>query len=235
MTPRTSPVVAIVPARGGSRRIPRKNVRPFRGVPLLARTLATAAASGLFDRIVVSTDDDEVARIAEDAGADVPFRRPDSLADDRTPTAPVVTHAILALEDESARIDRVCVIYPTAVFTTTEDLRATAEHLVPTVDYVVPCVPFSTPIERGFLRRADGTCDLRWPEHRSTRTQDLPTTFHDAGQFYWGRRDAWVDAIPVFAPTTHLHPLPAWRVQDIDTPDDWRRAELLHAMLDDLP
>lgn len=229
------PVVAIVPARGGSKRVPRKNVRPFRGVPLLARTLGTVLATGLFDRVIVSTDDDEVARVADDAGAEVPFRRPAALADDHTPTAPVVAHAIEVLEQAGGgRLGTVCTIYPTAVLVTDADLRGAAALLGEQhdVDYVVPCAPFPAPVERGLRRRSDGSCELLAPEHRTTRTQDLPVTYHDAGQFYWGRRDAWVGKVPVFGPTTQLYPLPAWRIQDIDTLEDWQRAELLHQLLE---
>lgn len=225
------PVVAVVPARGGSKRIPRKNVRPFHGTPLVARTLAAARQSRLFDRIVVSTDDEEIARVATDAGVEVPFLRPPELAGDHAATPPVVEHAIQTLEASGPRLARVCVIYPGAVFTTEEDLTASQELLVEGVDYVVPVVSFPAPLERALRMGPQGTARMVAPEHHQTRTQDLEPAYHDAGQFYWGTRDAWVGRVPVFHETTRLYPVPRWRVQDIDTPEDWERAELLHEAL----
>jgi pseudaminic acid cytidylyltransferase len=226
--------VALVPARGGSRRIPRKNVRLFRGVPLLARTVTMLVEAGLFDRVVVSTDDDEIAAIAADAGAEVPFVRPAELAGDHAGTREVVVHAIEALEaTDGTAIGEVCVVYPAAVFTTADDLRTSLERLrASDAEFVMSASTFPAPIQRAFRRTADGHLEMLWPEHASTRSQDLEECYHDAGQFYWGRRDAWLSAGSVLTARTLLHVLPRWRVQDIDTPEDWTRGELLHEIIE---
>lgn len=224
--------MAIVPARGGSKRIPRKNIRPFLGEPLLARTLRNLRDATLFDRIVVSTDDEEIAGVARQAGGEVPFERPYDLAGDHAATQPVVAHAILELGLE--RDAEVCVVYPAAVFTTIDDLRTTIELLrsSPGAAYVAVATGFGAPIQRALRRRRDGTCEMVWPEHRRTRSQDLEEFYHDAGQFYWGRAGAWIDDEPMFAGTTLLHVVPRWRTQDIDDLEDWALAELLFELLD---
>jgi pseudaminic acid cytidylyltransferase len=226
--------LALVPARGGSRRIPRKNVRPFRGVPLLARTVSTLLDAGLFERVVVSTDDDEIAAIASDAGAEVPFRRPAELADDHAGTREVVAHAIETLEAaDGTRLGAVCVAYPAAVFITADDLRTALALLEdPEAEFVLAATTFAAPIQRAFRRAEHGRLEMLWPEHATTRSQDLEECYHDAGQLYWGRRDAWLGAGSVLTARTLLHVLPRWRVQDIDTPEDWTRAELLHEVLE---
>jgi pseudaminic acid cytidylyltransferase len=228
-----APVVAIVPARGGSKRIPRKNIRPFRGIPLLERVVLTLRSSGLFDRIVVSTDDDEIASIGTAAGAEAPFRRPPELSDDRTGARPVIIHAIEAIEAELGRaLGPTCIVYPTAVFVTIEDLASSLETLGTTEsEFVFSAVEFDAPVQRALVRLADGSCAPMWSQHIGTRTQDLEPTYHDAGQFYWGQRDAWLAGRPVFESRSQMCILPRWRVQDIDTPDDWARAELIHRLL----
>ncbi|MEA3510180.1 MAG: pseudaminic acid cytidylyltransferase [Actinomycetota bacterium] len=228
-------IVAIVPARGGSKRIPRKNIRPFRGTPLLVRTIQTLRQADLFDRIVVSTDDEEVAAIGVEAGAEVPFRRPANLADDHTGARPVIVHAIETLEAASGdQLGPVCIVYPTAVFVGPDDLREGLAQLEESeAEFVFSAVAYDAPIQRALRRRTDGTCELMWPEHTLTRSQDLEEAYHDAGQFYWGRREAWLSGKPVFAAKSLFHVLPRWRVQDIDTQDDWTRAELIHRLLGD--
>ena len=227
------PIVAIIPARGGSKRIPRKNIRSFRGTPLLERTIQTLQQTNLFDRIVVSTDDDEIANIAVAAGAEVPFLRPAELAGDHTGARPVIIHAIESLESaDQSVLGPVCIVYPTAVFVTQEDLRQSLGRLVTSsADFVFSAARFDAPIQRALRTLDDGTCELMWPEHTLTRSQDLEEAYHDAGQFYWGRRDAWLAGHPVFAGNALLHVLPRWRVQDIDTEEDWNRAELIHRMI----
>jgi pseudaminic acid cytidylyltransferase len=221
--------VAIIPARGGSKRIPRKNARPFLGVPLIVRTLQVVRASGVFDRVVVSTDDGEVAALARDAGAEVPFRRPPRLSDDHTGTRPVIQHAIRQLEAASGtQLGLVCAIYVTAVFMTADDLvRARRLLLDDSAAFVFTATSFPAPIQRALRRLPDGSCEMFQPEHRHTRSQDLEGAYHDAGQFYWGTRDAWLSDLPTFGPHSRLFVLPRWRVQDIDTPEDWQHAELI--------
>ena len=226
--------VAVIPARGGSKRIPRKNVRPFLGVPLIIRTLQVIEASGLFDRVVVSTDDDEVAALARGAGAEVPFRRPAALADDLTGTRPVIQHAIGELErDQDGSLGLVCCVYATAAFVTSEDLIEARELLMETAaSFVFTATTFPAPIQRALRRLPDGSCEMLDPQHRFTRSQDLEEAYHDAGQFYWGTRDAWLGDEPTFGPSSRLFVLPRWRVQDIDTPEDWHRAELMMRAVD---
>lgn len=222
--------LAVIPARGGSKRIPRKNIRSFAGRPMIGHAIAAAWGSGLFDRIVVSTDDEEIAAIAASLGAEVPFTRPAKLADDHTPTVPVVTHAIQACRALGWAAEQVCCIYPGVPFLQSSDLQAALAVLEQGADYAFPVTPFPSAIQRALRREADGSTRPFFPEFAATRTQDLPPAFHDAGQFYWGRAEAWLAGLNI-----HLHGrtivIPEWRVVDIDTPDDWDRAELLHRAL----
>jgi pseudaminic acid cytidylyltransferase len=231
--PDSSATLAVIPARGGSKRIPRKNIKPFLGVPLLARTIGLLQSAEVFDRIIVTTDDDEIAAVAEQAGADVPFRRPAELSGDRAITAPVIEHAVRVMDEKGFRADYVCCVYPAAVLARVDDVRAALAILAdePKLDYVFAGTSFPYPIQRALRRAPDGTSLMFWPEHAKTLSQDLEPAFHDAGQFYWGRRDAWLEQRPVFSPTSHLFVLPRYRVQDIDTPEDWDRAELLFQLL----
>lgn len=229
------PTVAVVPARGGSKRIPRKNIRPFRGTPLLVRTINLLRQSKIFDRIVISTDDTEIAEMAVAAGAEAPFLRPAELADDHTGARPVIIHAIETLETQSgAKLGPVCIVYPTAVFIEPHDLQESLAQLQSgPIEFVFSAAGFDAPIQRALRVGPDGICELMWPEHTLTRSQDLEEAYHDAGQFYWGYRDAWLAGKPVFQSRSLLHVLPRWRVQDIDTEEDWQRAELIHRMLSD--
>ena len=225
--------LAVIPARGGSKRIPRKNIRLFLGVPLIARTIAVLQNSGVFARIVVSTDDEDVAAIATAAGAEVPFRRPADLATDTATTLPVIAHAVGALEALGWRGSFVCCAYPAAVLSRPEDYQAAMKLMAAPspADYVFTATSFPAPIQRAFRRNADGGTEMFWPEHRDTRSQDLEPAFHDAGQFYLGRRDAWVNGRPIFSAASRMLELPRYRVQDIDTEEDWLRAELLFRIL----
>lgn len=224
--------MCIIPARGGSKRIPRKNIKPFRGVPLISRTIGTMRASDCFDRVVVSTDDDEIAKIARAAGAEVPFLRPAELSDDTTGTGAVIRHAIAELEAEGPSPDFVCLVYPGAVFVTVDDICASFEQLTGSdVDYVFAATEFAAPIQRALRVDEAGRAAPVWPEHLMTRSQDLEPRFHDTGQFYWGRRAAWVAAVPVMTGTSEIYEIPNWRVHDIDTPDDWRRGEILFDLI----
>jgi pseudaminic acid cytidylyltransferase len=229
------PTVAIVPARGGSKRIPKKNIRPFRGTPLLERTIRMLGKAGVFDRIIVSTDDEEIASLAIDAGAEVPFRRPAALADDHAGARPVIIHAIEALElDAGLDLGPVCIVYPAAVFIGPADIRDALAALEGSdADFVFAAALYDAPVQRALRRRADGTCEPMWSEHTLVRSQDLEPAYHDTGQFYWGRREAWLTGRPVFESNALMYELPRWRVQDIDTPDDWARAELIHRLIGD--
>jgi pseudaminic acid cytidylyltransferase len=222
--------VAVIPARGGSKRIPRKNVRPFAGRPMIAWPLAAAAAADCFDRIVVSTDDPEIAEIARAHGAETPFVRPADLAGDHTATQPVIAHAIEALG--LAPDIAVCCIYPTAPFLEAEDLvRGLARLHRGDATFVLPVTPYPFPIQRAVRRDADGRIAMFQPEAFATRSQDLEEACHDAGQFYWATARTWASGVPIFGDGAVGLDVPPHRVQDIDTPDDWRRAELMYAAL----
>jgi N-acylneuraminate cytidylyltransferase len=223
----------VVPARGGSKRIPRKNIRPFVGIPMLTRAIAVLQAAMLFDDIIVSTDDDEIAKVAMSAGARVPFRRPAELAGDFTGTLPVIAHAIREMETQSVLSDVVCCAYPAAVLARPSDFRAARAMLdAKGTDYVFAATSFAFPIQRALRKISGGFCEMCWPEHRGTRSQDLEPTFHDAGQFYFGMRDSWLEARPIFGPRSKMLELPRYRVQDIDTPEDWIRAETIFRLLE---
>lgn len=231
-TDKSAPVcVAIIPARGGSKRIPGKNIRPFAGRPMIEYAVALALSSGLFARVVVSTDSDDVATLAELAGAEVPFRRPAELADDHATTAAVLEHALGAI-DARAHYDYACCIYPATPFTTPEDLR---DGLACVADggaaSSFAVTGFAAPIWRAMERRPDGSLTLVWPEHRDTRSQDLPETFHDAGQFYWVPVADFLAAPVLLTDGSRGVIFERWRAHDIDTEEDWVRAEAIYQTL----
>lgn len=219
--------IAVIPARGGSKRIPRKNIRPFLGSPLITYPIRTLLGSGLFDHVLVTTDDDEVAAVAEGAGALVPFRRSPELSDDFTPTAPVVLDAIVRTEELMGRtVGDVCVAYPAAVFVTTQHLTDALVVLHQTdVDVVMTAAEFPAPIRRAWRRNADGSAEMIWPEFNLTRSQDLEPAYFDAGQFYWWSRAARMHTQEGSPSRYGLFELPADQVCDIDTLNDWTRAE----------
>lgn len=224
--------VAIIPARGGSKRIPRKNIKPFAGKPIISYSIDAARQSGLFDRIVVSTDDEEIAEMACGYGAEVPFIRPKELSDDHTATIPVIAHAIRTLEKEGTAIETACCIYATAPFIRVCDLIDAHEALQKyNKGYAFPVTTFPFPIFRSVERDDEGNIRMFWPEHFATRSQDLPEAYHDVGQFYWGTRDAWLEGKQIFSDAATTIVLPRHLVQDIDTPEDWDQAELMHRAL----
>lgn len=224
--------IAVIPARGGSKRIPRKNLRNFCGQPMLAWPLQAAQDSGLFQRIIVSTDDEEIAALAQQLGGEVPFRRPPALADDHTPTQPVIQHAIETLQAQGQTIDAVCCLYATAPFVRASDLRAGRQLIDdPAISYAFAATRFGFPIQRAFFLDEAGQPQMFQPEHALTRSQDLPEAYHDAGQFYWARSSTWLAGGAIFGPQARPVLLPAERVQDIDTEADWQRAEALMQVL----
>jgi len=223
--------IAVIPARGGSKRIPRKNIKSFYGKPMIGYAIEAALTSKVFDRVIVSTDDVEIAAVAKAHGAELPFIRPPELADDHTPTVPVIAHAILACDELGWGIEDVCCIYPCVPFISSDDLCTALELLVSTeAHYLFPVTGFPSPVQRALRRLPDGSVRPFQPEHATTRTQDLEPGYFDAGQFYWGRKSAWLDGLNIHLNGTTLV-IPEWRVVDIDTPADWERAELLYASL----
>lgn len=220
--------IAIIPARGGSKRIPRKNIKPFCDKPMIAWSIEAAKASDLFDRIIVSTDDVEIAKVSKHWGAEVPFMRPAELSNDHAATTEVIAHATQWALDQSLDVDAICCIYATAPFIQVDDLkRGLAALESGDWAYAFTVTDFAAPIFRSFKQNADGGIEMFYPEHFLTRSQDLPAALHDAGQFYWGRPSAWLEGKRIF--DRHSIPvlIPRWRVQDIDTQDDWERAEIV--------
>lgn len=221
--------VAIIPARGGSKRIPRKNLLPFDGVPMIVRSIRTVLDSGLFDQVVVSTDDAEIAEVALAHGAQVPFMRPAALADDFTGTAAVIEHALQQL----SAFDYACCVYATAPLLQVRYLREGFELLERHLDksFAFSVCDFGFPVQRALTLDGQGALTALYPEFRNTRSQDLPEAFQDAGQFYWGRSEAWLRGEVLYSPASLPVMLPRHLVQDIDTPQDWKRAEYLYAAL----
>ena len=224
--------LCVIPARGGSKRIPRKNVRPFGGRPMIAWSIDAARRSGCFARIVVSTDDEEIAAVARAHGAETPFMRPAALADDHAGTMAVMAHAVAALEAEGERPGRVCCLYATAPLVRPGDLARGRDAMAGDIDYALAVAAFPSPIERALRVSPEGRATMIDPARYATRSQDLEPAYHDAGQFYWGRAAAWREGRPFYGRAPAAIVLPAERVQDIDTPEDWRRAEALVRLLD---
>jgi N-acylneuraminate cytidylyltransferase len=220
--------LAVIPARGGSKRIPRKNIKPFAGLPMIAWSIQAAIKSACFDRIIVSTDDDEIAQTALDNGAEVPFIRPEELSNDHIGIIPVVAHAITWQNTHSSSASQVCCIFATAPFIRAEDLQQGLNVLLETgADYAFSVTSYAFPIQRAIRITPKNRVEMFYPEYFNTRSQDLEKTWHDAGQFYWGQANAWLNHKPLFAPTAAPVPLPRVRVQDIDTPEDWEHAEIM--------
>ena len=225
--------VAIIPARGGSSRIARKNLKPFRGEPIIAHSIRAALRSELFDRVVVSTDDQEIAEVARAHGAEVPFVRPAALADDHATTAAVMVHALSTLQEQGCRAEFACCIYATAPLLQVKYLREGLSLLQasPERSFAFSVCGFGFPVQRALGLTASGGLAPLYPQYRETRSQDLPPAFQDAAQFYWGRSEAWLDGEVLFSERSVPVILPRHLVQDIDTEEDWRRAEFLYTAL----
>jgi len=224
--------LAVIPARGGSKRIPRKNIKMFCGKPMIAWSIEAALQSGCFDQVIVSTDDAEIAEVARQHGAQVPFDRPTALSDDHTGTIPVIGHAIEWFLAHGQTPSQVCCLYATAPFVSPDDLRRGLAVLTETgSDYAFSVTSYAFPIQRAIRLTADNRVAMFNTEHFNTRSQDLEDAYHDAGQFYWGRAEAWLQGRVIFGPTAVPVILPRHRVQDIDTPEDWTRAEWLFKAL----
>ena len=218
--------LAVIPARGGSKRIPRKNIKQFGGLPMIAWPIRAALQSECFDRIIVSTDDQEIAEIARSHGAEVPFIRPAELSGDHAGTIPVIAHATQWQNQYGANTNQVCCIYATAPFVQSGDIRRGLEILQNTgAEYAFSVTSYAFPIQRAIRITAEQRVEMFEPKRFNTRSQDLEEAWHDAGQFYWGKAQAWLNAKPVFSLDAAPVPLPRHRVQDIDTPEDWERAE----------
>jgi pseudaminic acid cytidylyltransferase len=217
--------IAVMPARGGSKRIPRKNIKEFCGKPMIAWAITTALESRLFDHVIVSTDDEEIAAISRKWGAETPFSRPAELADDLTPTVPVIAHAVKACLDQAWEVEYACCIYPCAPFLQADDLIIAFDLLQKNnADFVYPVTEYAHPIQRAMRQLPSGQMQFISPENELTRTQDLEKSYHDSGQFYWGRASAWLEHKRMHTDGLGMR-IPSWRAVDIDSMDDWKRAE----------
>ncbi len=224
--------VAVITARGGSKRIPRKNIKDFCGKPMIAYPIEAAKVSRLFERIIVSTDDAEIVEVAKSHGAEVPFLRPESLSDDYTGTTEVVAHAVEWMQNEGWNPKAVCCIYATAPFIQVEDLSKSLKLFESgNWQFVFAATTFASPIFRSFKVAKNGSVQMFFPEHFESRSQDLPEAMHDAGQFYWGRPEAWLQKKHIFGHHSTVVTLPRWLVQDIDSIEDWARAELIWELI----
>ena len=219
--------IAIIPARGGSKRIQRKNIKDFAGQPMIAYAIMVAKLSGLFEHIVVSTDDEEIAAIANQWGAETPFVRPVELANDYTATVPVIAHGINACYALNWVFDNVCCIYPGVPFLQIEDIKAGFLLFVESAeDYCFSVTEYPSAVQRALKHLGNGKMQPLYPQYEQTRTQDLEQAYHDAGQFYWGKAAGWLHNQNIQSSGVG-YVIPNWRVVDIDTPEDWIRAERL--------
>jgi pseudaminic acid cytidylyltransferase len=222
--------LAVIPARGGSKRIPGKNIKAFLGKPIIAYSIEMALKSNCFDKVIVSTDSEEIAETAKAYRAEVPFVRPEELADDFAGTLPVIAHAVKCFQQNKIHLDLVCCIYPTAPLLQISYLQQGMEAMIkdPSLQYAFAACEYKYPIFRAFRLNEHNRPEMFFPENFSKRSQDLDKAYHDAGQFYWGRPEAFLQELPVFNHYSAPIILPHYLVQDIDTADDWKRAELLY-------
>lgn len=225
--------IAVIPARGGSKRILHKNIRNFFGKPIIAYSIEAALATNLFESVIVTTDDEQIAEVARSFGATTPFRRPAELSDDVTGTTPVIKHALQWFLEAGYKVTKVCGLYATAPFVTAKDLKKgyTALEQAPAA-FSLTTYPF--PIFRSLKQNTNKTVSLFWPEHIKTRSQDLPEAYHDCGQFYWATTEFLMADKEFMEGEAIGIPIPRHRVQDIDTEEDWIRAEAMYRALKEL-
>lgn len=224
--------IAVIPARGGSKRIPRKNIRAFCGKPIIAYSITAAQQTGLFDQIVVSTDDEEIASVARGFGATTPFVRPKEISDDFTGTNAVVKHAVAWFNARAHDVTHACCLYATAPLMQAQFIAEGYEALSRSdAAFAFSVTSYAFPIQRALRITPEGRVDAIYPEHRMTRSQDLEHAYHDAGQFYWGTARAFLEDMPLFASQSIGVILPRHLVQDIDTLEDWQQAELMYGSI----
>ena len=223
--------ICIIPARGGSKRIPHKNIKKFNGKPIIAYSIEAAIKSKCFDEVVVSTDDDQIAEVAKNYGASLPFVRPKKLSNDFTETLPVIKHAIKFLNKDKP-IKYVCCLYATAPFIQSKVIKNAFEQLINTgAEYCFSVSSFSFPIQRALKITNEKRLKMLYPENAKIRSQDLEKTYQDAGQFYWGSVDAFINESMIFSEISSPYILPSYLVQDIDTHEDWIQAEIMYDVL----
>lgn len=223
--------VAIVLARGGSKRLPRKNIRPFHGRPILYYPVNAAIKCGLFDEVIVSTDDEEIAAIAGAVGCNTVIKRPEMLANDTATTAQAMRHAVQFLTDHGAALEHVCCLYPCTPMVRYQDLLEGFERLIESGKaYVFSIARYAPDIHRALMRWDDGSVRPVWAQFRNTPTQDLEPRYYDAGQWYWGTAAAWLNEVPIHDSWSIGHLLPRERAIDIDTQADWDLAWAVYAL-----
>lgn len=222
--------LAIITARGGSKRIPRKNIKEFCGKPILCYSIAAAVESGVFEEVMVSTDDEEIAEVARNAGAVVPFFRSAENAGDYASTDDVIMEVLRAYQKIGRQFEAFCCIYPTAPFLSAQRIRGAME-LLDKADSVMPVVPFSYPPQRGLVINEKGFVEREFPQYAAARSQDLPKIYHDCGQFYACRTEAFLKAGTTDVERLLPLVLDELEVQDIDTPEDWALAEMKYRLL----
>lgn len=224
--------IAIIPARGGSKRIPNKNINLFHGKPIIAYAIENAIHSKLFDEVFVSTDNEKIAEIAKNLGADVPVLRSEANADDYATTSDVLVEVLEHYQKINKEVDSACCIYPTTPLLSAADLIAADRVFIRNnFDVLLSCVAYDFPIQRAFELTEASTVQLREPQHINERSQDLPKTYHDAGAFYFFSVKPFLENKSLWLGNIGAYPLPESKVQDIDTPEDWTRAELKYQLL----
>ena len=224
--------ICVIPARGGSKRIPRKNIKTFNGKPIIAYSIEAALASSCFEKVIVSTDDEEISEVAKDFGAEVPFIRPVEISNDFAATNPVISHAVDWMENQGNLINHVCCLYATAPFIEPNSIsNAYKKFKAMKADFCFSVTSFPFPIQRAIKINKSGKVGLFKPEHFLSRSQDLEEAYHDAGQFYWGTKQAFNIDISLLSEVVIPYILPRHLVQDIDSPEDWTRAEIMHQVI----
>lgn len=223
--------LAVIPARGGSKRIPRKNVRNFAGKPIITYSIQAAVESGCFAEVMVSTDDKEIAQISEQYGAKIPFFRSEQNSDDYSTIADVIVEVLESYEKIGTKFEYFCCLLPTAPFVTAKRLKEGLALIQSSgADSVVPVTRFGYPIQRALKIEKDGALKMFWPENYPKRSQDLEPSFHDVGQFYWGKADVLKQTLRLFTENSRPLIIPESEVQDIDSEEDWKIAELKFQM-----
>ena len=224
-------ILCIIPARGGSKRIPRKNIKPFMGKPIIAYSIEAALKSGVFDDVMVSTDDEEIAVVARQYGATVPFLRSAVTSNDYATTVDVLLEVINRYKEQGKVFDTICCLYSTAPFVTSERLREASSQISDTVDACFTIVQYSYPIQRSLRINDSDYVEMKYPEHLKNRTQDLEKVYHDAGQFYFIKTDVLIQEKTVWCKRTAPLILSELEVQDLDTLTDWQLAEMKYQLL----
>lgn len=223
--------LCIIPARGGSKRIPRKNIKPFMGKPIIAYSIEAALNSGVFDEVMVSTDDEEIAGVARQYEASVPFLRSADTSNDYATTVDVLLEVVKKYKEQGKNFDTICCLYSTAPFVTSDRLKEASSHISDTIDACFTIVQYSYPIQRSLRINENGCVEMKFPEHLISRTQDLEKVYHDAGQFYFVKTDALVNEKTVWCKRTAPLILSELEVQDLDTLTDWQLAEMKYQLL----